>query len=80
MIKKNQSKSIEKVLPLKTQKKPLPKPDPSLIQIAYKVHKESIGTKGKESMGTKGKESIGTKGKESIGTKGKESIGIKRHK
>ena len=42
MIKKNQSKSVEKVLPLKIQKKPLPKPDPSLIQIAYKrVHKDA---------------------------------------
>ena len=63
MIKKNQSKSVEKVLPLKTQKKPLPKPDPSLIQIAYKVRKESVGTKHKESVGTKHKESVGTRHK-----------------
>lgn len=42
MIKKNRSKSVEKVLPIKIQKKPLPKPDPNLIQIAYK-RKESTG-------------------------------------
>ena len=42
MLKKNQSKSDEKVLPLKIQKKPLPKPDPNLIQIAYK-RKEGTG-------------------------------------
>ena len=35
MPKKNQSKSDKKVLPLNNQKKPLPKPDPSLTQIAY---------------------------------------------
>ena len=40
MPKKNQSKSDKKVLPLNNQKKPLPKPDPNLIQIAHKVPKK----------------------------------------
>jgi len=88
MPKKNQSKSDKKVFHVNNQKKPLPEPDPTLIQIARKFHKasegskgkESEGSKGKESIGSKGKESIGSKGKESIGSKGKESIGSKRHK
>ena len=42
MLKKNQSKSDEKVLPLNNQKKPLPKPDPNLRQTAYKrIHKDA---------------------------------------
>jgi hypothetical protein len=77
MPKKNQSKSGKKVLPLNNQKKPLPKPDPTLIQVAHKVHKESVGIKGKKSVGIKGKESVGIKGKESVGIKGKKSVGIK---
>jgi hypothetical protein len=53
MPKKNQSKSDKKVLPVNNRKKPLPKPDPTLIQVAHKVHKESVGIKGKESVGIK---------------------------
>lgn len=51
MIKKNQSKSVEKVLPLKIQKKPLPKPDPNLTQIAYKRKEGTGGVKAHKGTG-----------------------------
>ena len=51
MPKKNQSKSDKKVLPLNNQKKPLPKPDPNLIQIAHKVHKKPGVVKGPKDTG-----------------------------
>lgn len=52
MPKKNQSKSGKKVLPLKIQKKPLPKPDPNLRQTAYKRVREDAGQRIKGSIKT----------------------------
>ena len=67
MLKKNQSKSDEKVLPLDNQKKPLPKPDLSLIQIAHKMYKKAV-------------EPVKIKPKGSVKIKPKGSVGTKRHK
>ena len=69
MPKKNQSKSDKKVFHVDNQKKTLPEPDPTLIQIARKFHQASYGSKGKVSDGSKGKVSEGIKGKKSEGTK-----------
>ena len=69
MPKKNQSKSDKKVFHVNNQKKPLPEPDPTLIQIARKFHKASERSKGKASERSKGKASEGSKGKASEGTK-----------
>jgi len=81
MSKKNLSKSDKKVLPANNRKKPLPEPDPTLIQVARKMYeKESVGSKGKESVGSKGKKSVGSKGKKSEGIKSEVSEGTKRHK
>jgi len=54
MIKKNQSKSVKKVLPIKIQKKPLPKPDPNLIQIVRKRADKDTGQRIKGSTETPG--------------------------
>jgi hypothetical protein len=62
MSKKNLSKSGKKVLPANTRKNPLPEPDPTLIQVARKMHeKKSVGSKGKKSVGIKSEVSEGTK-------------------
>jgi len=53
MPKKNQSKSDKKVFHVNNQKKPLPEPDPTLIQIARKFHKASERSNGKASEGSK---------------------------
>ena len=73
MIKKNQSKSVEKVLPLKVQKKPLPKPDPNLIQIAYKRAPKSTGQRIKGSTETPGRRTAYKRIHKDVGK-------IKRHK
>ena len=65
MPKKNQSKSDKKVLPLNNQKKPLPKPDPTLIQIAHKVHEKPGVVKGHKDTGV---------------VRPKDTGGVKKHK